>query len=382
MKNLRIILITNILSPDRLPTYNILGGKKSIDFKVIFLAENEKNRKWKMYGDKNRIKFQYDVLPGIHLYFSKMDWGLHFNYGLFFKLIEYKPDVIVVTGYESPAYWAALVWSKIFRKKFVLWSGSTLTSGTMRNFFVNSVRKIFIKNADAYLSYGTLAKEFLIFHGAQPEKIIVGCNAVDVEWLKRENQRLVSEKERIKKQKGFPRLNILFSGQLIPRKGLPVLLDAFHKINNTDIGLIVLGEGHEKEKYQKYCSENKIKNVFFEGYQPPEKLPEYYAIADVFVLPSQREVWGLVVNEAMVCRLPVICSEYAGIARDLMQDGVNGYIFNPHSIDSLFEKLQKILFNETLRRNMGEKAFEKIVLCTSELYAQRFIESAMLSREI
>jgi glycosyltransferase involved in cell wall biosynthesis len=372
---LKVILVTNIIAPYRIPVYNYLANQ--VDLNVFFLGEKEKNRKWEILKDE--IKFKYQILRGWHFFFQNRDWGLHINYDLVFKLIKTESDILVITGYESPGYWLALFYAKLSRRKFIFWNGTTLLSIRSSNFFVNLMRRIFIKNADAYLTYGTLAKEFLVHYGAKADKVVVGCNTVDVAKFRQDSQSILPKKEEIKKQKGLPRLNIIFSGQLIERKGLMVLLRAFQELNRDDIGLIVLGDGPEKEKYQNYCRENKIKNVFFEGHQPMNKIIEYYTIADVLVCPSSLEVWGLIINEAMACGLPIICSDKVGAGRDLVKHGINGYIFKANNVEDLKSYLDKILSNDELRGKMGHESLKIISNCRPEDYANNLLKAIYLA---
>jgi glycosyltransferase involved in cell wall biosynthesis len=100
---------------------------------------------------------------------------------------------------------------------------------------------------------------------------------------------------------------------------------------------------------QKNCSE---KQVIFMGYQPYSYLPKYYALADVFVHPAIQEPWGVSVNEAMACGLPVIVSDRVGAAYDLVQDGENGFIFrggDVRSLQTVLERFFSIPENERLK---------------------------------
>ena len=89
--------------------------------------------------------------------------------------------------------------------------------------------------------------------------------------------------------------------------------------------LLLVGGGAEEEKYRAVIRENAIENVIIEGYTPREKLFDYYKAADVFVHPTSFDVWGLVVNEAMACGLPVVVSDHCVAGLELISDGENGY---------------------------------------------------------
>ena len=379
-KNLKILFCDNTLPPYPLAFYNALAAKHPL-LEVMLLAGREKNRKWDVSKDKSQIRFKCHVLPGFQLFFTKKDWPFIINYGLLRQMLKSKADAVVLTGYDCPSYWFALLYAKVFRKKVVFWNGSTLESSQNRSFGVSTMRRLFIKSADAYLAYGSQAKEFLIHYGAKPHKISVGCNTVDIDYFLRESSCLAKRKEDIKEKNGYPAKVILFSGQLIPRKNLDILLEVFAEIAKDDIGLVILGEGPLKNKYTQWCRENKVNNVFFEDFKQIEDLPKYYAAADIFVMPSFKEVWGLVVNEAMACGLPVICSNKAGVAKDLVKDDVNGYTFNPENPCDLKDKLMRLLNDPKKSEQMGKQSLQIIKDRTPEKYTDNLLKAVELTFE-
>ena len=135
MKN-NIILITNIPTPYRIPLWDKLINK--VLFQVICISQTEKNRLWKI-ENRDYISF----LKSYHFFISKMDWPIHFTipFSLFFKLMIKNPDNLIITGYDSFAYWEALLYAKIFRKKTILWNGSTLLSSRSKSKIVNLLKK-------------------------------------------------------------------------------------------------------------------------------------------------------------------------------------------------------------------------------------------------
>ncbi len=362
-----IALITNIIHPCRIPVLNYFR-EFNPGLKVFYMSRIHSNRDWDTC--EGRIKYKFEILKGLNYFCRKLDLSMHINFGLLPLLVKGNFDVVVSEGYELPGYCFVLAYTKLFKKKLVLWSGSTLLSRRIKNPIVDVLKKAFIKNADAYLAYGSLSKEYLQYFGAEEEKIVVSCNTVDILSFSQRSFEIGMRKDEIKMQKRFPKHVILFSGQLIERKGLGVLLEAFSKIYNKDMGLVIVGDGPERSKNEDFVNRNNIKNVYFEGSQKAEKLYEYYAIADVFVLPSLIEVWGLVLNEAMACGLPVLCSSMVGAAKDLVKDGINGYVFNPHDSDELADKLNLLFREKGLRKTMGEKSRQLISDFTPQKYAK------------
>ncbi len=106
--------------------------------------------------------------------------------------------------------------------------------------------------------------------------------------------------------------------------------------------LVFVGDGYLRDKMEKYINDNNLENVFIMGFRNQSELPGFYAMSDVFVLPSKLEPWGLVVNEAMCFGLPVIVSDQVGASGDLVVDDENGYIFPACNINALTKSLTEL----------------------------------------
>jgi glycosyltransferase involved in cell wall biosynthesis len=226
---------------------------------------------------------------------------------------------------------------------------------------------VIITKSDAIVTYGKMATDYVIYFGANQNKVFTGCNTVDIKFY---NKAIISplKKDFVNRFRG---INILYVGQLIERKNLFALLKAFEKIYSLGVNLIVVGDGPLKSKLQQYCTENKIPNIYFEGYKQKEDLLEYYAISQVFVLPSYKEVWGLVVNEALSAGLLTIISKHAG-ASELIVDGKNGYKFDPGKSGELTTKLREAIQKIREGSIKKEKISESIYWCSVKNYALSF----------
>jgi len=121
-----------------------------------------------------------------------------------------------------------------------------------------------------------------------------------------------------------------------------------------DVGLVVVGDGRERSSLT-HLSRG-LKEVVFTGNIKYRDLPDYYALADMLVLPSREEVWGLVVNEAMACGTPILCSSNAGCSRDLVKDSVNGFVFQPGDVNTLAQRIEELASNEELRGSFGSSS--------------------------
>lgn len=339
MKKLKVLLITNIIPPYRIPLYKYIYQAEHFDLKLIALAENEANREWQIA--KDQIILNYEVLPGIHKFIRSREITIHLNWGLWKAILRYKPDIVITSGYDMLAYWAAFLYCKLFKKKYILWNGSTLLSAGRINGFIGKIKQMIIRGADRYIAYGKKAAEYLTHMGASKEYIHVRINTVDMNLFRKKAKELHQDKNIRKKRSRYPKLLMLYVGQLINRKGIFQLLKALNELRDPNVGLLIVGSGPQGGELKQFCKDQKLENVYFEGFQQQEALLRYYALADVLILPSFKEVWGLVVNEALASGIYVLCSKYAGAAYDLIKEGWNGILFNPHSIEELIILIRK-----------------------------------------
>ena len=289
------------------------------------------NRQWRIAKDE--VRFDYQQIAGWHTFIWRWELPIHLNWGVGVAFRRYKPDIIIVSGYDAIAYWQALLYTKIHKKRFILYNESTLLSTTYTKGVIGFLKRFIIREADAYVVPGRKAQEYLESFGAKSQKIISGIATCDIDFFHRsvleyrENHGFLMERKR------YPKLLLLFVGQLIPRKGVTELLRALSRLKDSDIGLLIVGGGPQEEELKQFCRKQRLDNVYFEGYQQQDTLLRYYALADVLILPSFEEVWGLVVNEALASGLFVLCSDRAGAGYDLIKEGWNGRLFDPHDED-------------------------------------------------
>ena len=334
MKKKKVILITNIISPYRIPLFNYITKNGNFNFNVIVLAEKEQNREWQLA--KEKIMFDYKVLPGWHLFFrtKNKEMPIHLNSGVLKTLFHNKPDIVITSGYDSLAYWVAFFYCKIFKKKYILWDETTLLSAGGIKGLRGLLKKIIIIGTNKYIASGTKAKEYLEYFGAKPGNIYISLSTVDMDYFKNEVVKFKSSGKFLTERRKYPNILFLYVGQLIKRKGVEQVLKALNILKDSEIGFMIVGSGPEEKKLKEFCKENKLQNIFFEGFHQQEELPKYYALADVFILPSFEEVWGLVINEALASGLFILASKNAGAVYDLINQD-NGRVFDPYNIEEI-----------------------------------------------
>lgn len=223
--------------------------------------------------------------------------------------------------------------------------------------------KILVSSND-YALNSKIIRSFFLSHQEKFLEIPLGVNSQHFQPQDKKNKKLMERWQILPEE-----LIILFVGGLDKAhyfKGVNVLLQATAKLKIKNeklrIKFIVVGEGELRSKYEKLADELKIKDwVIFAGQVSNEDLPDYYNLADVFVLPSinHSEAFGLVLLEAMSCAKPVITSNLAGV-RTVVENGTDGFLVKPRNPDDLVEKIKILLTNKELRRKMGQAGRKKI----------------------
>ena len=182
----------------------------------------------------------------------------------------------------------------------------------------------------------------MIWLGAKENKIKIFLNSVDADYFHKESIKFKKNKLSLKEKYGIPKNDkvIVFVGQLIERKGIKELLQGFGNTANSSTTLVIAGEGALKPEIESYVKMHKNVKIRLLGFVEYNKLPEIYTLSDALILPSKEEVWGLVVNEALACGIPVLVSKFAGCSTDLI-DKDNGEIIEEISEDGVTDILQK-----------------------------------------
>ncbi len=370
-----VILLTETISPYRIPVFNAIAVHLRDQFLVLFFGASEKRRLWRIYKDK--IKFRYTVL--MHFLLQGRNSEPYFlNPTILYKLIEYSPSIIITSGYYNLSSLLAMLYAKCFSRRIILWCEGNKYEERINYPLTEAYKAWFVRNCTGYIVPGKASFEYLLSLGAAADKIWIAPNAVDNDYFSQACDKHRETNDAFKKTKGYPEKIVLYVGRLVDQKGIFDLLKAFQMLSREqpNLGLLLIGSGEGEKRYRDFCKTNNIKNVFFEGFVHQEQLPIYYAASDVFVLPSHSEPWGLVLNEAMACKLPVISSHIAGAAADLVINGENGYIYEKGNIKELAEAIKKVLNSDT--KSMGIKSHEIIQNFSPLRCASGFLDAITL----
>lgn len=350
--------------------YKKAQQSKDFEFKVLQVSASEGTRLTMDLGEIPNYPYQL---------FSDKNLEDANKWDVFKKIIaeinRYKPQVMNVNGFFTWYHIGTIIYCKLKGIKVVLSNDST-ASDNPAVWWKSILKKLAVKLSEAYYCFGQKAEEYLLELGGNTQKTISKRAAVvDNEWIKSEFEFHIGNKETLKKELGITTpYNFIYVGRFIAFKNLPFLIEAFAQIKQNNWGLIFVGDGNEKPHIEKAIEQFGTKNVYFLGSKTWQQIPQYLTLADVLVLPSKSEPWGLVLNEAMVCGLPIIVSDACGSAIDLVDQGQNGFTFENNNVQSLYQCLQYFMENPNELSKMGKLARQKIQNFNLDYAANDFIK--------
>lgn len=379
----KILWVTPWFGNYRVPVYSYLNQYSNGNFHLICLKEDTsdlvRDKLKKQLGDhltilsgEKRLTFGNGKTT-----FANSNFVLKWQPGLYRAIKQQKPDLVIVEGFGS---WApkAVLYSFLHRKKLCIFYERTSYIERHTPWILTMYRRFVNRFANAYLVNGTLTEEYLknTIH-VKHKHITKGCMCADsYELAKGVANFSTEQKEELKNELQLsPGLTFLFVGQLVERKGIQQLLEAWtaHIANHPHDNLLIIGQGYlHDELIAQYGPAQGIHILGGIGY---DKIHKYYAIADVFFMPTLEDNWCLVLPEAMACGKPVGCSIYNGGTCELIKDGENGYSFDPYNQLSILSALDN--FHHADLKAMGQRSIEIESHFTPDKAAQRIYETCL-----
>jgi len=350
----RLAIITTHPIQYNAPLFELLSKRNKIDIKVFYTwGETVLKQKYDP-GFGKVIKWDIPLLEGYEYEFLaniSADKGSHHfkgidNPDIIERINNYHPDAVLVYGWSFKSHLKVLRYYKnkipvLFRGDSTLLDKKSWILSLKRNLFLRWV----YRHIDFVLYVGKNNYDYFRKAALSKGQLIFAPHAVD-------NQRFECASDSCKKKAtGFrEKLNIapshlvfLFAGKLEPKKDPELLLKAFAQANLTEsVHLVIVGNGELENKLKEDFG--KGKNIHFLDFQNQTDMPAIYEMSDVFILPSKGpgETWGLSVNEAMANGKAVIVSDKCGCAIDLVENEMNGYIFQADNLKQLKNTLEQI----------------------------------------
>ena len=360
---MKVLFLTNVPSPYRVDFFNELG--LCCDLTVLFEKQTSDER------DESWEKYEFNSFKGIFLEGISISVDSAFCLDVVNYLKDRSFTHIICSTFTSPTGMLAIQYMKRHKISYFLeCDGGFAKSGKG---IKEKIKKIFISGAKGYFSTGRSCDLYYMKYGARENNIyrypfssLKNMDIIDKPINEIEKQ---SIRENLKIAESFI---ILTVGQFIYRKGFDILLNIAGQLSKN-VGVYFVG-GEPTEEYLKIKKEKKLDNVHFIGFKEKAELKKYFQAADIFILPTREDIWGLVVQEAMGNGLPVISTDRCGAALELIQEGENGFLFSIDDVDKLIADINYMIENKSKIKVWGEKNLKIIRNYTIEKMVQKHIE--------
>jgi glycosyltransferase involved in cell wall biosynthesis len=355
-------LITETISPYRIPVFNEVDERIGGRLRVFFLSERAR-RRWPVYREE--IRFGYDILPGVAVQpAGPGSQVLYANLPVVGRLRKRHVGPVVVGGYNHFEFLWARFYTRGRGRPLILWSES-VSAVRGRRPVRTALKTRFVKACDGWLVPGERAASQLVLLGADPDRIYTAPNAVDVAFWGADAP---------ERRHAAGQMRLLFVGNLVRNKGVHLVLDALDHPDLRNLPVEIVGVGRAKRRLARQVERLGL-NVEFLGHLDREALRERYRTADVFVFPTRADVWGLVLNEAMATGCVPVTTWAAGASGDLVVPGVTGVVVPSDDVPALQASLLALLDDPGLRDRLALAARERSLSYSPERCAEGFVEA-------
>ncbi|WP_241018351.1 glycosyltransferase family 4 protein [Paraburkholderia sp. Tr-20389] len=290
-----------------------------------------------------------------------------------------EPDVVVTLGYDTPySLWLCFV--RRFTRPFALiyMSDSKADDGT-RNDVKEWLKRRLVRRFDAALVAGERHRDYAEFLGIPRWRSRVGFDVIDVDTFSRRAAAAYSTADEVRDLRGLPRRYVLCVSRFVARKNVDVVINAFASSRLADqaIELVLIGQGGDEPALRSLVSQRELDgSVRFLEALPNGEMPAIYRLADFVVLASEFDQWGLCINEAFAASRTAIVTDTCGVARELVVNGVNGYVIEPGNADMLAARMRTLALDDALRERLSARARLTVEQWKPSVFASNLMELA------
>lgn len=346
-----------------------------------YVPERVHNKIWNILGDRAiGLTGEWKIGAEDKHYRANANVSFRFNPNIISVLKKLKPDVIIGDGFFKWTF-ASVFYKLLYRTPLVICYEKTFHSERNVQWYRTLFRRMVVKIADAMCCNGKLCGEYSRYLGMPADKITYGHMAADIDqFIKLADNITRMKTDKIREKFKLKGIVFLYVGRLIELKGLEELLNAWikSKLKSSQATLFFIGGGIEMDSLKKFCSINGLDNVCFAGAADYDGIAEYYASTDVFIMPTLEDNWSLVVPEAMACGLPILCSKYNGCWPEMIEEGVNGWVFDPLVIDDISEKILLAYGQKDKFKEMGTRSKEIVGIYGPDKAAQSICDACKI----
>lgn len=360
-KPIRVAMVTNIPAPYRLPIYERVVQHKEIDFCVFFCSGREPDREW----DLQKTAFKQVYFK--EKFIAYRNRFIHCNPDAWSALKQFKPDVVITTGF-NPTFIVAYLYARLHGAQHIaMTDGTDVTEATLSKLhfwirrLVYSGTKAFIGASEGsfrlYRSYGIADARMFQSHLCANND---AYQAAPVDGK---------------------RFDFVFSARFVAAKNPLFAMDVAQQVAQRlkrRTSLLLLGSGEMEGEMRRKAEAIKADvDVVFAGFVKQAELPGHYASAKVLLFPTQLDTWGVVANEACAAGLPVVVTPMAGVADDLVVTGQNGYVL-PLELAPWVDACHALLTDAALYARFAQSSVQRVAKFSYDNAAQGICDAVKM----
>jgi glycosyltransferase involved in cell wall biosynthesis len=371
----RVALLTNFIAPYRVPLFEALRERVG-QLRVFASTPIEPNRTWRSYRGELEVTIQRTITLRKRWRdaagFTDIGY-VHLPYDTLAQLRRFRPDVIISGELGLRTLLAAIYKRQHEGVRLVVWATVSEHTESGRGLLRSLIRPRLLRYADAVLVNGASGARYVTSLGVPHERVILAPYTTDIAAF--ETTRRVAAAP--------PVIRLLFAGMFVERKGLLPFLTVLRRWAEAHpdcrLQFDIAGNGPLRGQLAAFDGGAGLAVRVLDAVEY-ERLPDLFASADIFVLPTLADEWGVVVNEAMAAGLPVLGSRHSQAVEELVADDETGWTFTPENETSIFSALDRALLTcvET-RQQMGTCARHRVRELTPDLVADRIATALCLS---
>lgn len=338
---MRVVIVTNIPAPYRLPVYAMLAQEPDIDLHVVYCSGREPDREWNL----GEATFPHTFLNQSFVRFSGR--FIHVNHDIWSVLLSLRPGIVVTTGF-NPTHLLAYAWARMHGARHVVMTDGTLESEAALTPLHRWVRRHVYAHSPAFIGASDGAMRLFHSYG-------IDSSVMFKSHLCADNAQFFAAPPQEK------RYDFIFCGRFEKVKNPFFALDiarACARRLGRRVSIVFVGSGGIETEIRAYATAMEAEvDTEFAGFARQEDLPGWYGASRIFLFPTLWDPWGVVANEACAAGVPVLVSEVAGAANELIRDGENGFVM-PLDLGRWTEAATRLLNDAALYAGMAIRSRE------------------------
>jgi len=385
---LRVVWSTRSFLDYRVPVFTeldrLLDGRLHVLYSGDYVPESVQRAASAALGDRaEALRGEWSFGREDRDAMANRNFSLRIHPGVYRRIRALQPDVLIGDGFFK---WTVPALLARWRMGTPLVLTYERTAHTERGaqWLRTGYRRCVLRLTDAMNCSGSLCRAYAESLGVPSARIRTGHMVADVPRLQRERAAVTAAAARaLRQQWGATDLLLLCVGRLIPRKGCRELLHAWTAFErrHPSATLVFVGDGEQAAELDAYIQQQRLQGVRLARQWPHDAIASAYAAADALVMPTLEDNWSLVVPEAMACGLPVACSRYNGVCPDLVESGLNGWVFDPLVPADVDRMLETLWLERASLRSLGAEAQRRVQAHTPVTAAQSLLETCQLARQ-